>query len=308
MVRVILFIFLIIFYISSSNKFVYDYKKLCEEVLRYCSYEVINADISSLSAILAPKEESSNDWIVEINVRIDFYEMDKFLTPRPWWTVLHQPNADSTTSPHQSLVLHRIPFRSLEASRFIANINFPIENSNVACESRPAFLCAQTGTWGNGILNMQGLYSHFRKAVFICLTTLTGSKHDRVFLADEKACPDIMNKWECLFLPPTTCPWSNAVTNFDGRGFLSSAIATGAYITKEDMMQRLNRLPDPVINEFVTAGNIFASSDPYHITTNTTVQSVIGGGSVLNSHFLYGVATRFNARFRELVQQVYGRI
>ena len=71
-------------------------KNICEEVLRYCNYEVINADISSLSAILAPKEESSNDWIVEINVRIDFYEMDKFLTPRPWWAVLHQPNAITT--------------------------------------------------------------------------------------------------------------------------------------------------------------------------------------------------------------------
>jgi len=310
MVSLVLFIFFtIILFISSSYNFVYDYKKLCKEVLRDCRYELINVGISSLSSLLAPKEESSNDWVVEINARIDFDEMDKFLTPRPWWTVLEQPNtANTVTSLQQSLVLHRIPFRSMEASRFIANINFPIESSNMTCKSRPAFIYALTGTWGNGILTMLGLYNQFQKAVFVPLTTLTGSKHDRVFLADEHACPDIVNKWECLFLPPTTCPWAHAVMNFDGRGYFSSAIATSVNITKEDMIQRLKLFPDPVINEFVTVGNISASSDPYHITLNTTVRSEYGGGSVLNSHFLYGVTTRFNARFRNLVQQVHGRI
>lgn len=296
----------IVIFVSFSNKLVYDYKKLCEEILRNCKYESINVGTKGISAYLASKENDLNDWIVEFNAQLDFIELDNLLTPRPWWAVLDQPNAVMTaSSTHRSLVLHRIPSKAMEASRFIANINFPIENGNLTCETRPAFICAQTGTWGNGLLNMQVNYGHFRKAVFIPLTTRTGSKHDRVFLADEHACPDIVNKWECLFLPPTTCPWPTAVT--DGRGYLSSP-STGIKITKEDITKRLELLPDLGINEFVTAGNVFASSDPYMISPNTSRVSSRGGGSVLDSHFLYGVVTRFNARFRAIVQQVDCRL
>lgn len=308
--KVHLFLFLMhkILFISFSNKldFYYDYKNLCEEVLRNCKYESINVETISVSSYLATKENDFNDWIVEFKHQWDFNEQDNVLTPRPWWVVLDQPNAVMTASlSHRSLVLHRIPSKAMEASRFIANTNFPIENVNITCESRPAFISSQTGTWGNGILNMQVNYGHFRKAVFIPLTTRTGSKQDRVFLADEHACPDIVNKWECLFLPPTTCPWSTAaVPHLDGHGYLSSPTPTGVTITKEDMTKRLKLLPDPVINEFVTAGKVFASSDPYQISPSTSVLSSRGGGSVLDSHFLYGVVTRFNARFRAIVQEV----
>ena len=301
-------------YFATGRHLLYDYKRLCEEVLQNCKYELITLpviNVKSLSDFIDKKENDKNDWFVEIKTQqstVNLGELDNFLTPRPWWTVREQPHSLISSSTQQSIVLQRLPAKSLDSSRFIAKINFP--SDNLTCQSRPAFVSAQTGTWGNGLLNMQGQYAHFARAVFIPLSTQSGNKNDKVFLADESACPDIVNKWECLFLPPTTCPWPDIMTNchsqgclpIDDRGFLSSASTSGVVIKQTELSEKLNSFPAPDKSQTVVAGTVYHSSDPYTVSPATSKTTSRGGGEVLESHFLYGVATRFNHRFRELVQ------
>ena len=303
--------------IVTGRHLLYDYKRLCEEELQNCIYELITLpviNVKALSEFFDKKDsDNSNDWVVEVKTghsTINLNELDNFLTPRPWWTVREQPHSLIATSTQQSIVLQRLPVKAVELSRFIADINFPSDKST--CQSRPAFISAQTGTWGNGILNMQGQYSHYTRAVFIPLTTRNGNKNDQVFLADESACPDIVNKWECLFLSPTTCPWSGIMENchsqsclpIDNRGFRSTATSSGVSITHEELSKKLNSFPQLKNRLTVTAGMLYQSSDPYTVTPASSIKVERGGGEMLESHFLYGVATRFNTRFRGLVQDL----
>jgi len=314
-ISIILFTFNTI--LVTGRHLLYDYKRLCEEELQNCIYELITLpviNVKALSEVFDKKDsDNSNDLIVEVKTghsTVNLNELDNFLTPRPWWTVREQPHSLIATSTQQSIVLQRLPAKAVESSRFIAGINFP--SDKLTCQSRPAFISAQTGTWGNGILNMQGQYSHYTRAVFIPLTTRNGNKNDQVFLADESACPDIVNKWECLFLSPTTCPWSGIMENChsqsclptDDRGFRSTATSSGVSITHEELSKKLNSFPQLKNRLTVTAGMLYQSSDPYTVTPASSIKVERGGGEMLESHFLYGVATRFNARFRGLVQDL----
>ena len=134
-----------------------------------------------------------------------------------------------------------------------------------------------------------------------------------MFLADEGACPDVVNKWECLFLPATSCPWPDVVLNchsegclpIDERGFLSSLSPDGQIIKESEFQAKISSLPLPKREKAVIAAPMYQSKDPANlITAETSWTQSRGGGDQLESHFLYGVVTRFNAKFRELVQEV----
>lgn len=74
-----------------------------------------------------------------------------------------------------------------------------------------------------------------------------------VFLADESACPTVINKWECLFLPSTTCTWPEAITKchqreclpMDEKVYFNSASSAGVNLKREDMDKIMQKFPSP---------------------------------------------------------------
>jgi len=76
-------------------------------------------------------------------------------------------------------------------------------------------------------------------------------------------------------------------------------------ISDEDLHKKLSStatLPPNLVGE---SSVVLQSKDPRGIITNESSFSFLRGGeSVLSSHFLYGVMTRFNAVFRGLVQDL----
>mmetsp|Transcript_22622 Transcript_22622/g.32522 ORF Transcript_22622/g.32522 Transcript_22622/m.32522 type:complete len:524 (+) Transcript_22622:96-1667(+) len=299
--------------------FQYDYRKLCEDIIPNCKYisvKLATVTLQSLSTVLdQAKKTDEINCILEIRINQPFSkyinDFNNAMAPRPWWVVKEQPYENSDAL-EQSIVLQRLPSNFLTYSQYITDINFP--NNSISCKDRPMFFSPQTGTWGNGLLNMQNQYNHYSRAVFVPFTTKTMSKTDRVFLADENACPQIMNKWECLFLSPTSCPWSDVVQcqtpsldclPYNKRGCWSSAASGSEVITDETMNKRLAAFPVGPPHITGQSSVIFQSNDPQSIvTTASTISINRGGEAVLSNHFLFGVATRFNGVFRGLVQEV----
>eukprot|EP01036_Dinobryon_divergens_P025314 gene25314-33845_t len=129
-----------------------------------------------------------------------------------------------------------------------------------------------TGTWGNGLLNMQNSFNHYFGTIFVPYTTKSGDKKDRVFLADEDACPEILNKWECLFLPPTTCPWPEAMLECHRREclpFSSSASAAADLKARLDKLSRPRKFEVPILTSFLMKSN---STDSYTEKSLVTVK------------------------------------
>jgi len=208
-----------------------------------------------------------------------------------------------------------------------------------SCKERAFCVDFIDGTWGNGFINMAGHYDFCSRAVFAPFTSRTGNGHDRghfsslakcfpycyntaftfviacipVFLADEFACPHTVNKWECLFLPSTTCTWPNAITNCHARECLpvdekvhfSSASASGTSISREGIQSAMDRHSSPVNTYKLEQAPMAYTSDKKNnaITSETVQWGKIDSPDAHNLFALYGVFTRFNSIFGGLVQE-----
>ena len=131
-----------------------------------------------------------------------------------------------------------------------------------------------------------------------------------VFLADEFACPQTINKWECLFLPPTTCPWPDVITNchsrdclpIDGRSFLSSASPKGVTVNESQIAAIMSKFKGPENYKQMPVGVSMYSNDINNVITSmTTAMGTKDTGDIHGLFALYGVMTRFNSVFRGLV-------
>jgi hypothetical protein len=180
----------------------------------------------------------------------------------------------------------------------------------------------QTGTWGNGILNAQNKFAHTLGAIFVPLTTSTGSKKDKglkhiviafstlgafiimalcigthaAFLADPESCPEIVNKWECLFLPATNCPWPDLALHCRNSSCASrelcynSATPGGVVVNSAEirdiLQKRMLPLPDhiPQVGLALTMQSNHADG---LITPSAIETTTRGGGSALESHFIH---------------------
>lgn len=134
-----------------------------------------------------------------------------------------------------------------------------------------------------------------------------------VFLADELACPQTVNKWECLFLPSTTCTWPDVITSChareclpkDGNVHFSSASASGTLIRRDAMQSAMQRHSGPVNTyRIMEVQMVYSTDKEYNTITSQTAQWVkIGSPDVHSLFALYGVFTRFNSVFGGLVQE-----
>ena len=126
-----------------------------------------------------------------------------------------------------------------------------------------------------------------------------------MFLADENACPNVVNKWECLFLKSTSCEWPESVLNCQGkkcgeRGAFSNATALGVGISSQEISEKLRKFTVPNDLRDKIAGTILMhSNETDSITEQNTVSLARGidGGRFLDSHFIFGVMVRYNSAF-----------
>ena len=110
--------------------------------------------------------------------------------------------------------------------------------------------------------------------MYVCMYVCMYAFCIAVFLADEGACPDILNKWECLFLPPTTCPWPEAMRECHRREclpFSTSAAAEAEMKAELDKISRPRKPEISILGSFLMQSN---STDSYTEKSIVTLKKV----------------------------------
>lgn len=137
--------------------------------------------------------------------------IDSFLTPSPWWTInkeaYHHYNSATAVAKTHMIVLHRFkPIWELYLRR-LAAVQYP--PTQEICEQSPLYIGRMINSgWGSQILfafHMQNSpYS-----VFNVWYSENNDPHESMQTCHAQDCsPDIVNKWECVFLPLTNCSLS----------------------------------------------------------------------------------------------------
>ena len=199
-----------------------DYAIECLDPFRNCSSKVFQINIELTVDLLKDLIETQGRNVTYITIYTNYSAsmyniLDDFITSRPWWIIRKQPfeNQYYSGSKNQPLVFQRVPYHMEAMFRMISAINFPLSSED--CKNRSLYFAFIDSTWGNGLFNMDGHHSNNHRSVFVPYTTRTNNYNDNVFLSDGDCRPGIMNKWECLFLRPTTCKLPSSITNCRSR-------------------------------------------------------------------------------------------
>eukprot|EP00597_Dinobryon_sp_UTEXLB2267_P019130 CAMPEP_0201114624 /NCGR_PEP_ID=MMETSP0812-20130820/78496_1 /ASSEMBLY_ACC=CAM_ASM_000668 /TAXON_ID=98059 /ORGANISM="Dinobryon sp., Strain UTEXLB2267" /LENGTH=361 /DNA_ID=CAMNT_0047378269 /DNA_START=149 /DNA_END=1234 /DNA_ORIENTATION=- len=160
---------------------------------------------------------------------------------------------------------------------------------------------------------MAGHYSFCARGVFAPISTRTGKADEGVFLADKESCPNVINKWECLFLPSTTCTWPDVVTNchnrdclpMDSKVYYNSASASGLSASREQVDMNNRQFPSPPhTSEALSLIQYHCKNPDNIITAESSTMRKQQCDDVHGNFALYGSLMRFNSAFRNEVQEV----
>jgi hypothetical protein len=198
------------------------------------SYEVYNSDNLSHFVLIWHDIELHGN-IVDVIGKV----IDRFITPRPWWLVESQPFELSSSS----VGVHMLLIPTLWKNHFYS-ISSHLFLSESLCSQRPLSVSYHPGdTWGNRAVNVHYEWEKAQSSVFTIYVTETGQTTDNVPFVDAQSCPNLINKWECLFLPSTNCTLPSILTNCHdrhclsrlwGNDFFTTATSNGTRITDEE--------------------------------------------------------------------------
>ena len=124
--------------------------------------------------------------------------IDTWLQYHPWWKVLMELK--------DKILLFKINHPQLLAYlKMTALIQYP----QGSCEQSQLFIRSYPYGWseyGNEYINVMINYKENFGAIFdIYGMNITTTK--RIAFLDNDYCPEIQNKWNCMFLPATNCTW-----------------------------------------------------------------------------------------------------
>ena len=266
----------------------------------------------------------------------EFYRItkpiDNVLTPRLWIVLkkfVYKLNAD-----HHNMI-HHIIFEKYDSilendMRYLSEGNYP--KSDGECSKRPLFVGYMMGdTWGNRASITNGWMRLSPKFINYFYVNSHRYARQQTGYSSPEECTNIINKYECISLPSTTCPLpisflngSDSIRKYGDRVYFTEASPKGVIIPQNDIHKynaekesdknlisyRVSSEMEPherkVYRIHPQHGYLVTGTNP-HITNNTITMSLsvnkkgMGGGEGIKT--LYGYIYRYNSEFRMKMQQ-----
>jgi len=148
----------------------------------------------------------------EIDIDVVGREIDKFLTPRPWWYVTKEPYSWNKHT-HRVIVLDRMKHGYESRLRVLAALNFPV--SKRICAESP-MVVNRKDFYHPGWASILGAYGIAHKELPFAITamyvSLQNNVNDSTAFISGSDCPTVKNKWACAFLETTSCPVPNIIS------------------------------------------------------------------------------------------------
>ena len=131
-------------------------------------------------------------------------KIDQLLTECPWFTIAKEQYILNPRSVH--VVLQRIPHRLENQLRVLTGIQHPPKELCGSLHKRVGHM-TDSG-WGSKMYMYLNTMNQNRFTIFIPYDSLTNTPSESVVYASISFCPNITNKFDCAFLPATSCVWT----------------------------------------------------------------------------------------------------
>lgn len=201
-------------------------------------------------------DESTKSELNEIKVSVqdvsNLYDdlgsvIDSFLSPRPWWYVIEEPYFWSKS---KLLRMRRFDDEYLPIFHQIASVQFPQPEH---CHTKKLLISSQ-----NGMDSLGHTFSFWEGSSYygdwsIILPYIVDPHSSAIQYVNNSFCKDYINKFECIFLPMTSCPVPKLVIEasfnssikippyFDGAYNEAREITQNEFITHNNEMQSIHK-------------------------------------------------------------------
>lgn len=149
---------------------------------------------------------------------------DNFLKSHMWWYVTKEPYIWSPANTQQVVVLSRVQHYFEPSLRVMSALQFPTQD---ACKKTPLILHHRDFKHP-GWYSMLAQYAHVHRELPYAITGVyvssANSVNDSTSFISAEDCPDVVNKWECAFLPVTNCSLPRSVTHCTGENCVVSGV------------------------------------------------------------------------------------
>lgn len=186
-------------------------KSITDSVSKFKEFDIPNVSNTSLINILDDlNEKNTRFFMIKVSELqlVDtplFSNLDSVMTSRLWFSIrrLSVVSSPGSTPSLDFILIERVPDHVNEPLRMIAEKNFP--GAQAQCKEHPISATLLMGTWGNDARNIVSFLNAHTQYVTYFFSSHTGSVHDATSFNSEGECLDKVNKYECLFLPSTSC-------------------------------------------------------------------------------------------------------
>jgi len=142
------------------------------------------------------------------------HHIDNFIKSRMWWYVTKEPYIWSPSSKQHHIVLSRVQHQFESSLRVISALQFP--ESQEMCKKSPLVLHHRDFKhpgWYSMLAQYQYVHESLPYAITGVYVSSANSVNDSTSFVSAEDCPDVVNKWECAFLPVTSCALPESVTH-----------------------------------------------------------------------------------------------
>lgn len=184
------------------------------------------------------------------------HTLDKFLTPRPWWYVLNEPynwnknnNNNNEQLKYYEIKLNYVGDNYAPLLKQFANVQYSND-----CTKYPLRICLTGGfdSFGNNFYNYDASHASFKSSIIV--PYIIDRETTSTSFLSQGYCPHIDNKFECAFLPPTTCALPslervemNQTFSLSSQSSSSSSSSTSSASTSSASTSSLsNSIPTPI--------------------------------------------------------------
>jgi hypothetical protein len=283
------------------------------------NYILLDINIYSphdLNTVLITQESATkNDYIylniMNTNLSSDIIgrTIDEFLTPRPWWYMVNEIYEWDTSNHY--ILLRRFDRKFDSALYQITSIHYPSKCNHLHLHISYAYRFDSLGQTFNNLLIPTYINQWSLTVPYLIDPTVLQTSY-----LDMHSCPDIENKYLCIFLPFTNCDIPQTFKNlidkyktdpqsnediFEGQQYYSQASSDAQPIASNDFHDIIRTQRDKlgVMSTSIPLTTYYfydLVSNTFEIERNTTLD--------LRSHLaVHGTFYRFNYKFRSHIAE-----
>jgi hypothetical protein len=160
-------------------------------------------------------------------------EIDSFLQPRLWWYVEKEPHSWDAPGSARTIVFSRVQHEYENSLRILAATQYP--DDKLTCEATPMLLIHRDFTapsWYETIVEKTSI-AHVQMPYAVSAVFVSSEEHvqDSSSPAFLKACSQPGNKWNCAYLPVTSCALPKVVADCQSRQCVNAVVDDRTHVT-----------------------------------------------------------------------------